>query len=261
MTSGRAIESIAVVDRPKESMILLGVRFHRVTRQETVACLSDYFGKAQARKVYIVNAHTLNVAWSDERFREILNASDLLLNDGTGVQIASRLVGRPFPDNLVGTDLVPELCQRAAKHHVGVFLLGGDSGVAEAAGKTLRQIIPDLVISGTHAGYFPESAEARIARVVNESGAGILLVAMGNPIQEKWIHRNAPRLKCDVCMGVGGLFDHLSGRLRRAPLWMRRCGVEWVHILISQPHKWRRYLVGNPLFLARALADRLGGGR
>lgn len=260
MTSGGATESVQVVDRPKESMILLGVRFHRMTRQEAVACLSDYFGKAEARKVYIVNAHTLNVAWSDQRFREVLNASDLLLNDGTGAQIASRLFGRAFPDNLVGTDLVPELCQRAGRHHVGVFLLGGHSGIPEAAANKLRQVIPELIISGTRSGYFSESEEARIAREINQSGAGILLVAMGNPIQEKWIHRNAPRLKCDLCIGVGGLFDHLSGRLRRAPLWMRRCGVEWVHILISQPHKWRRYLVGNPLFLARALVDRLGAG-
>lgn len=241
-----------------DEVVLLGVRFDRLSRSEVLAVLAGALGSQRALKVYIVNAHTVNLAWSDPVFRETLNGADVLLNDGSGIQIASRVAGRPFPDNLVGTDLVPQLCGLAVEREVGIFLLGGRPGVPERAAEGLRLLAPGLLICGTRHGYFAPEEEAEIRETINRSGAGILLVAFGNPLQEIWIHRNAPQLKCDLCLGVGGLFDHLSGRLRRAPLWMRRAGIEWIHILLSQPHKWRRYLIGNPLFLLRAVADRIG---
>ncbi len=245
---------------PGDGVVLLGVRFDRLTRHEAHEAMVSAFGRREARKVYIVNAHTLNLAWKDPSFRKVLNGADLLLNDGSGVGLASRMAGKPFPDNLVGTDLTPQVCERAAPRGVGVFLLGGESGVPERAAERLRQMVPGLRISGTHHGYFDESQEGRVVEEINRSDAGVLLVAFGNPLQEIWIHRNAPSLTCDLCLGVGGLFDHLAGRLRRAPRWMRRAGIEWIHILLDQPHKWKRYILGNPLFVARAVRSRLGWG-
>jgi exopolysaccharide biosynthesis WecB/TagA/CpsF family protein len=245
---------------PGDEVTLLGVRFNRLTRPQAHARLTSAFGMGEAWKVYIVNAHTLNLAWKDASFRHLLNQADLLLNDGSGVGIAARMAGRSFPDNLVGTDLVPEICQRAASQGRGVYLLGGRLGVPERAAERLRRMFPGLRISGTHHGHFPESESGRIVETINRSGAGLLLVAFGNPLQEIWIHRNAAALRCDLCIGVGGLFDHLAERLRRAPGWVRRAGFEWVHILLSQPHKWRRYIIGNPLFLCRAVRSRLGWG-
>lgn len=236
---------------------IVGVRIDRLTRPQALERLEASFGLRQALRVYIVNAHTLNVACSRPEFRKVLNEADLVLNDGTGVQIASLLSGRPFPANLVGTDLVPELCTRACRQGVGVFLLGGAEGVAERAGERLRQLIPGLRICGTKHGYLSAAATNGVIEAIKRSGTGILLVAFGNPLQEEWIHQHASRLNCDLCIGVGGLFDHLSGRLRRAPLWIRRMGMEWIHIVWAQPHKWRRYLIGNPLFLIRILAERL----
>jgi N-acetylglucosaminyldiphosphoundecaprenol N-acetyl-beta-D-mannosaminyltransferase len=241
-----------------DEVVLLGVRFDRLDRGSVHRCLENAFGRKEAWKVFIVNAHTLNLAWQDRSFREVLNQADFLLNDGSGVKIASRLAGRPFPTNLVGTDLTPELCGLAAQRGVGVFLLGGHEGVPERAAEKLKQMVPGLRISGTHHGYFSEAHNEGVVERINRSGAGILLVAFGNPLQELWIHRNSSKLRCDLCMGVGGLFDHLSGRLKRAPSWMRRAGIEWVDIVVRQPHKWRRYLVGNPLFITRALLDRMG---
>jgi N-acetylglucosaminyldiphosphoundecaprenol N-acetyl-beta-D-mannosaminyltransferase len=239
-------------------VILLGVRFDRLDRRTVHNHLATAFGRGEAWKVFIVNAHTLNLAWRDRRFREVLNDADVLLNDGSGVQLASRLAGKPFPTNLVGTDLTPELCEIAARREVGVFLLGGMEGVPEKSANRLRELVPGLRISGTQHGYFSSEQNEEVIKKINRSGAGILLVAFGNPLQEQWIHMNSPRLRCDLCLGVGGLFDHLSGRLQRAPLWMRNLGIEWVDIVRRQPHKWRRYLLGNPLFIARALKDRLG---
>lgn len=243
-----------------EDVTLLGVRFDLLSRKEAHRALASAFGGGAAWKVYVVNAHTLNLAWTDPSFRRILNEADLLLNDGSGVAIASRMAGSPFPDNLVGTDLAPQLCELAAPRGVGVFLLGGMPGVPDRAAKRLQEMVPGLRISGTRHGYFTESENGAVVDAINRSGAGILLVAFGNPLQETWIHRNAGALRCDVCIGVGGLFDHLAGRLRRAPRWMRRAGIEWVHILLGQPHKWRRYVIGNPLFLLRAIKSRVMGG-
>jgi len=206
-------------------------------------------------------AHTLNLAWARARYREVLNGADLLLNDGLGVQIGSRVAGKPLLDNMVGTDLVPEMCEWAAKADISVFLLGGHRGIAERAAEGLRRRVDGVRIAGVHQGYFSEIEDPIVADKINRSGAGILLVAFGNPLQELWISRNAHRLRCDLCIGVGGLFDHLSGRLRRAPIWLRRMGMEWAFILMFQPHKWRRYLLGNPLFLFRLLADKLRRGR
>jgi N-acetylglucosaminyldiphosphoundecaprenol N-acetyl-beta-D-mannosaminyltransferase len=222
--------------------------------------MASNFGRRRAQKVYIVNAHALNLAWTNRKFRDILNEADILLNDGSGVQLASRLAGFPFPDNLVGTDLVPQLCEIAAKRNVGVFLLGGAPGVPERAAEHLRLLVPQLSIKGLHHGYFQVGEERGVVDAINESGAGVLLVAFGNPLQEQWIHNNAPLLKCDLCIAVGGLFDHWSGRLRRAPLWMRKAGIEWIQILMQQPSKWRRYVLGNPTFLLRATLSRFGRG-
>jgi len=244
--------------RTGDAVTLLGVRFDRTSREEALSSMVGEFGHGEALKVYIVNAHTLNLACADRAFRDVLNGADLLFNDGAGVQVASRLAGKPFRDNLVGTDLVPQLCERAVQAGVSVFLLGGRPGTPELAAEGLRRLVPGLHVAGLQHGYFPRSGNGAVVEAINRSRAGILLVAFGNPLQEIWIHENAAALRCDVCIGIGGLIDHLSGRLRRAPLWMRRMRIEWTHILMGQPHKWRRYLLGNPLFLARVAAERMG---
>ncbi len=257
-SSGVARIPARKVAPPGDEVVLLGVRFDLLARAQALSAMVTAFGRGEAWKIYFVNAHTLNLAWSDRSFRKVLNAAELVLNDGSGTQIASFLAGKPFPENLVGTDLTPQLCEHAAKRGIGVFLLGGSPGVPERAARKLRELIPDLIIAGFHHGYFSEAEEDTVVELVNGSRAGVLLVAFGNPLQENWIHRNAARLRCDVCLGVGGLFDHLSGRLRRAPRWMRRLGVEWIFILMWQPGKWKRYLIGNPLFVVRILMHRLG---
>ncbi|HEV8337627.1 MAG TPA: WecB/TagA/CpsF family glycosyltransferase [Candidatus Polarisedimenticolia bacterium] len=244
----------------KKQLDLLGVRFDRLSREQALEALEAEFGRREHRKVYIVNAHTLNLAWKDPYYRRVLNEADFLLNDGSGVGLAARLRGQSFPANLVGTDLVPLLCARAVARGSGVFLLGGRAGVPERAANRLQDYVPGLQVCGYRHGYFSRSETGDLIQQINNSKASILLVAFGNPLQEIWIHENAPKIHCDLSIGVGGLFDHLAGRLRRAPIWMRRAGIEWVHILVNQPHKWKRYLLGNPLFVIRAIGNRLGWG-
>src|SRR5690606_24428114 len=122
----------------------------------------------------------------------------------------------------------------------------------ERAAATARVRFPGWIQAGCHHGYVqqPDEAAAAIAQI-NAAAPDVLLVGMGNPLQERWIHDHLDELRVPVAIGVGGLFDHWAGNLRRAPTWVRALGYEWVQLLLQQPHKWRRYLLGNPKFLYR----------
>ena len=124
----------------------------------------------------------------------------------------------------------------------------------DEAANTLTLRFPGIEIAGHHHGYVGPLDDDRLCDEINATRPHLLLVAMGNPIQETWIDRNLPRLERGVAVGVGGLFDHLAGNLTRAPQWVRSAGCEWVQLLLQQPHKWKRYLLGNPVFIYRMLA-------
>ena len=175
----------------------------------------------------------------------------MVLNDGTGIGWAAKRCNVIFKDNLVGTDLIPRLCDDSRERRYSFYLLGGREGVAEQAALNLQTTYPGLQIAGCHVGYFNHQKSQEVIEKINQKSPDILLVAFGNPLQEKWIHENLNDLGIGICIGVGGLFDHLSGRLKRAPLWIRKMGLEWTFILLLQPHKWKRYLIGNPLFILR----------
>jgi N-acetylglucosaminyldiphosphoundecaprenol N-acetyl-beta-D-mannosaminyltransferase len=155
-------------------------------------------------------------------------------------------------ENVNGTDLFPRLCEAASQAGLSIYLLGARPGIAEAAANKMRERYPGLHIAGARDGYFSPEEEAGVVAGINASGAAILLVAFGVPRQELWIERWRTDLQPRVCLGVGGLFDFYSGRIARAPVWMREIGLEWVWRLLQEPKRmWRRYIIGNPLFLSR----------
>ncbi len=203
--------------------------------------------------INFVNAHCVNTRRSDAAYSAALEASDLLLPDGSGMRIAARLAGVPMGENLNGTDLFPEICARLARSGDTIFLLGGLPGVASDAADAMCHRFPGLRFAGTMDGYFtPQEEDAVIARI-NASGAGILMVGFGVPLQEKWIERNRSRLTVPVLMGVGGLFDYYSGRIARAPRPVRAIGCEWAWRLAMEPRRLAgRYLLGNATFLFHA---------
>lgn len=203
-----------------------------------------------------VNAHTVNLAARDPRYRALLAAADLVLNDGSGVALAARMRGRRFPANLNGTDLSPALLRRAAALGWPVFFVGGAPGVAAAAAAGLCERIPGLQVVGAAHGYLtPERTDA-VVSAIRASGASLLLVGMGNPLQEQWLARHLSASGARLGLGVGAFFDFSAGRVPRAPAWVNRCGVEWVYRLRNEPSRlWRRYLLGNPAFLLRAARD------
>lgn len=238
---------------------VLGVRILNVGRQRAIELLQQrlHCAARPPASVYFVNAHTLNLASADPEYRAVLNASDFVFSDGTGVRWAARLYGSQMCENLNGTDFTPALLERLADGHYSYFLLGADAETIEVTAGYAGREFPAWRQAGYHHGYLtnPATSDAAIKRI-NASHADLLLVGMGNPIQEKWIHYHRDRLDVSLCLGIGGLFDFWSGNVSRAPAWLRWMGHEWLWRLYQQPLlKARRYLVGNPLFLARVLRD------
>jgi N-acetylglucosaminyldiphosphoundecaprenol N-acetyl-beta-D-mannosaminyltransferase len=164
------------------------------------------------------------------------------------------MLNNPLLENLNGTDMLPYLCENAVKNRFRIFLLGAQPGVAEKAKANLIKKFNGLQISGTQHGYFGKEEEQKVIEKINKSKTDILLVALGVPKQEKWICGNLSKLQVKVAMGVGGLFDFYSGKIKRAPRWMREVGLEWLYRVLQEPKRmWRRYIIGNPLFLLRVI--------
>ena len=203
--------------------------------------------------IAFLNAHCVNVAYRAPEYRAAMETMDLVFADGIGVRLAARAAGIELQDNVNGTDLFPVLCREAAKTATGLFLLGAREGIAKTAGERMRNATPGLVISGTHHGYISDAdTDAHAIAEINASGAGIVLVALGVPTQELWIARNRHRLTAPAVIGVGGLFDYYSGRIARAPVPLRKAGLEWAWRLAQEPRRLaRRYLVGNAEFMLR----------
>lgn len=203
--------------------------------------------------VAFLNAHAVNVAARDPEFARALGRC-LLLNDGVGIDVASRWVHRePFPENLNGTDFVPGFLA-AVERPLRLYLLGGRPGVAEAAAQTLARVAPQHTVVGTAHGFFEQDAADGVVRAVASARADVLLVAMGNPVQEKFVDRHRDALGVPVTFSVGALLDFLGGRVERAPGWLRGARSEWVWRLVQEPRRmWRRYLVGNVVFLLRVV--------
>ena len=209
-------------------------------------------------RIGFLNAHCSNVSREDWRYRLALKTCDAVFPDGAGVDLAARLDGLRLTANLNGTDLFDPLCAAMAEAGLSLYLLGGRPGVAKRAAEQAKRAHPDLTIAGCRSGYFAPNAEAAVIDAINASGADVVMVAMGVPDQDVWLARVAPRLSAPVSLGVGGLFDFVSGRIPRAPKWMRKAGLEWAYRLSREPRRlWRRYVLGNAAFVAHLAARRI----
>ncbi|GAB5348340.1 WecB/TagA/CpsF family glycosyltransferase [Alteriqipengyuania sp. 357] len=246
----------AVFGGPFKKLELFGLELSNAPRGDVARYIVDRAQYGRKTTVNFINAHCVNVAREDARYRDALAQSDLLLPDGIGIEIAAKMCMAPAPANLNGTDLFPEICQRAAVEGVGIFLLGGQPGVAEDAAAWVCETWPSLAVRGTADGYFREEDEDGLIERINASRAGILFVGLGVPLQENWIARNRHRLNIPVVLGVGGLFDYYSGRIARAPQIVRACKSEWMWRLAMEPRRMaKRYLAGNIAFLAYAARE------
>lgn len=242
-------------------MDILGIPVVAIGWQEALDVLSTCLREHRFTPMGFLNAHNANVARSDGEFARALD-DFLVLPDGVGVDIAARwLHGRPFPANLNGTDFVPALIASHSRP-LKVALLGATRENAGGAAEELAGIAPQHDYRVIHDGYFTPEQEADILVEIADYRPDILLVAMGVPRQELWIERNLTTAHCTMPIAVGALLDFLSGSVPRAPVLVRRLRLEWLFRLWVEPGRlWRRYILGNPVFLARVAGQKLASWR
>lgn len=249
MTAARTFAAAQPVMPPLPTVPLFGTEVVSATPEAVTA---DLLAPGAQRRVAFVNAHCANVLARDPIYAAAVQTADRVLPDGIGVEQAARMQGHDLAANLNGTDFVPRLLLEAAARGLSVFLFGAAPGVAAAAAARLARDIPGLRVAGHRDGFAGAADSDAAIAAINASGADILLVAMGVPAQDIWLDRHAHRLAPRLLMGVGALFDFLSGRVARAPAPLRRARLEWAWRLALEPRRLaRRYLLGNLAFLAR----------
>lgn len=193
----------------------------------------------------------------DPKYSGIVQEAGLVLPDGTGLVWALRFLGFSVRERIPGVDFVDHLCRLAAGHGWTVYFFGGKPGVAAAAALKLCEKYPGLSVLGARSGYFKREEDGEICREIRESGAQILLAALGVPKQEYWLYENKGSLGNIVGIGVGGSFDVISGRLKRAPVRWRHLHLEWLYRVIQEPGRWRR-VMKLPVFVLLVLLKKMG---
>ncbi len=241
----------------KNTFNILGVSLVDLSTQELITYLKKSIKEKRQTKLAFANAHTLNNAASSETYRRTLS-SFLVVNDGVGVDIAKKVLhGSPFLENLNGTDFTPRLLSSLDTSH-RVYLLGAKDSVIKKAKANLSKQHPKLNIVGFHNGYLSDNNRDLVVTEIRDLKTDILLVGMGNPLQEIWINQYANQTGASVLMGIGAFFDFASDEVSRAPTLFRKLRLEWVYRLILEPKRmFKRYVLGNPLFLLRVLKQRI----
>jgi len=212
---------------------------------------------SQGRYIVTLDALAALRAKRDESFRERIRGADLVLPDGKGLTMALRFLGKPVQQRIAGVDLVEKMCRLASYERIPVYFYGGKKGVAEEAAARMAARYPGLRVAGTAHGYQDEEGHENVLEDIRFSGARFVFVALGVPKQEEWMAQNAAGFPGAVCIGVGGSFDVLSGRLKRAPQGWQKTGCEWLYRLIQEPWRWRR-VASLPIFVFWVLLTKTG---
>jgi N-acetylglucosaminyldiphosphoundecaprenol N-acetyl-beta-D-mannosaminyltransferase len=209
----------------------------------------------------VLNAAKVVQALEDDELRYAIEGCELVGADGMSIVWAARLLGMSVPERVAGIDLMTELMRYAADHGRSVFLLGAHEETVQEVARRLRERHPTLHIAGVRNGYWSEHEEVSVVAEVADADADLLFVAMPSPKKELFVARHRTTLNVRFVMGVGGSFDVLAGRTRRAPSWMQRAGFEWLFRLLQEPGRmFRRYLIGNAKFV-KLVAEELGRTR
>ena len=239
------------------SVSVLGVRVNDINKDGLISQVQEWADQTRLRTVVYVNAHCLNTAYIDTEYRNILNQADLTFPDGIGVVWAGRWLGGTQLEKLNGRVWFPEICKIAVKRNWSIYILAGIRGVAACAKNILQNRYPGLQIVGATDGFFAERSDTEVLQEITELRPNILFVGMGAPLQEKWIATHRDAIPVPVVWAVGALFDTVVGIEKLAPDWLNALALEWFWRLLMDPRKkWRRYLIGNPLFLFRVFRQK-----
>ncbi len=220
---------------------ILGVDVNPVDTRTALERIGAFLQTPGCKQVVTINPEYVMLANTSARLMRLLNRAELNVPDGVGIVWASRMLGAPLAGRVTGADLLPQICNLCQLDGHGIYLLGGASGVARQAAGNLHASFPDLKIAGASSRDPDADTNPETINEINSSGAAVLAVAYGCPKQDFWIDRNRDRLtSVRVAIGVGGAFDFIAGQVPRAPLFLRRAGLEWLYRLWLEPSRYRR---------------------
>lgn len=233
-----------------EKQALLNTFINNVTMSETVEAIEQMIAADKKSYVVAINVDVVMKIEADPYLKKIVGDADMVLVDGKPLVWISKLHGRPLKEKVSGSDLVPLLCEVAAKNGYKVFIIGGKEGSAERAKQRLEEKLPDIKIVGTYAppfGFEKDDAELeRINRMISQAHPDLLITCFGCPKQEKWIYENIEKYDAKVSICAGATVDFLAGNVTRAPRWMSEHGLEWFYRFLQEPRRmFRRYFVDD----------------
>lgn len=242
---------------------LNGVRYHVVRRQDIFDSIRWAAENNEGGNIMNVNIHAMNLAYEDSSFRNILNNADMVFVDGAGVKLGCKMARLDVGQRLTPADWLEEMFEMCSREQWPIFLLGDIDVMGERFEEAMAERYPDCPFAGRHNGFFDREGEEndKVIEMINNSGAKVILVGMSMPIQEKWIWDNRDKLKPPVRLATGAFHRIFTGDIDRAPKWVTDNGFEWLYRLMMQPHTWKRYILGNPLFMLRVAWHHILGFR
>lgn len=244
-----------IVDNGLSKRIISGVPVCCGAPEQWVVAIDDEVARRSVCLGY-VNTHTAYLLEQNSAYRSLLQ-NFILLNDGVGLDIISLIkYGKTFEFNLNGSDFTPLYLQKT-RYSFRVFVLGGKPGVAERAANALKEMAPQHEYVGAHRGHLTEPEEKEVATLIKATRANLVIVGFGNPDQEIWMGKYFADVNANLAIGVGALLDFLAGSVPRAPDWMQRSRLEWLHRLALEPRRmWKRYMWFTPKLIFNALTER-----
>jgi len=262
LVSGRTIRVAEASSLPEsikapDTVEVLGIPVNRFDRSSLTQLLGHMPSGRKKGWLSYVNVHAVNLAQELPWFKEFLKDSLVTYCDGEGVRLGSRIIGNPLPERIAMTDWIYDVCAVAERQEWRLYLLGSTDTVLEKTTVALRKKYAGLHIAGCHNGYFAPEDNKNIVSAINRTRPHVLIVGMGMPKQERWILDNIDSLDVPLVMNAGACFDYVAGEKRRCPGWMGRWGFEWLFRFAVEPRRlWRRYLIGNTLYLTRIVKQR-----
>lgn len=230
---------------------LFNTSIHNLSMEETLDIIIKSIQKGKQLHHVVVNAGKIVAMQEDDELKQSVNSSDIINADGQAVVWASKLLGKPLKERVAGIDLMENLVKLSAKNNYKIYLLGAKEEVVSKVVKIYEKQHSKNLIAGYRNGYFNKDEEDQIAQDIANSGANLLFVAISSPKKENFLYQHRSKLaKLNFIMGVGGSFDVIAGKTKRAPLWMQNIGLEWFYRFIQEPKRmWKRYLIGNTKFI------------
>jgi len=235
---------------------ILGLLIDQLSMEEVMEKIEDYLSWGRSHKIFYANPHVVLMARKYPELASYFNNADIVLPDGYGIVLAAKLLNLPIKRRIIGLDVLLRLSDLAAEKGWRLYFLGAQNQVLQKSLKILKERFKGINIVGSHHGHFLEAEESTIVEDITSKNPDIVVVCMGVGKQESFIYKYFQRLAVPVFFGNGGALDFVSGRIKRAPLWMQKHGLEWIFRFLQEPQRlWKRYTIGNLVFITLILKE------